>query len=90
MSAPTEICPNCEAHFPPKEALVTSGVPVVAGFRLPGVSTLVKCPGCGHLFSAKSIRFFGFLTATHLRIFIAILALCVIVGNVLLFLTTPE
>lgn len=64
----TEVCPKCSARFDAREALTSSGVPVVFGvIFFPGVSTRVKCPGCGRQFSARTLRFFGALSPNALR-----------------------
>jgi hypothetical protein len=64
-----EVCPKCQAKFEARECLVYGGIPVLlAVVAMPGVSTRVKCPGCGHLFSAVTVRFFGVLTANLVRL----------------------
>jgi hypothetical protein len=63
-----EFCPKCSHRFESRGTLVYGGVPLIFGIvTAPGVSTKVRCPGCGHLFSAEQIRFFGFLSADALR-----------------------
>lgn len=64
----TETCPSCSARFEARDALTSSGMPAVLGVIVfPGVSTRVKCPGCGYRFSARTLRFFGFLSPNTLR-----------------------
>ena len=77
-----EICPRCSARFEARDALIWGGVPLLLGIvTTPGVSTKVRCPGCGHSFSATQIRFFGFLSANALRWAMLLAA----VGAVLVF-----
>ena len=78
-----EICPKCSGQFEARDALVWGGVPLLLGVvTAPGASTKVRCPGCGHLFSATHMRFFGFLSANSLR-WLMVLAM---VGGVLFML----
>ena len=80
-----EICPNCSARFDAREALTSSGVPIVFGaIFLPGTSAQVKCPGCGRRFSARTLRFFGFLSPNALRwalLSAVVLVVAVVVGS---------
>ena len=81
MSTDSETCPRCGAHFPPRAALVSSGLVLVGGLlTVPGVSTRVRCPGCGNEFSAQSIRFFGFLTPRAMRIVVGLFVAAIVLG----------
>ena len=66
MSTPFETCPKCSAHFEGKDALLWGGVATYRGVVLPGASSKVRCPGCGFVFEARNVRFFGFLSAPAL------------------------
>ena len=80
-----EICPSCSARFEAREALTSSGMPVLFGvIAYPGVSAQVKCPGCGRRFSARTLRFFGFLSPNALRwafLFVVVIAVALAVGS---------
>jgi hypothetical protein len=81
----TEVCSNCSARFDAREALTSSGVPAAFGVIFyPGVSAQVKCPGCGRRFSARTLRYFGFLSPNAMRwvlLSTVVLAVALVVGS---------
>ena len=73
-----DTCPKCSAKFDARKELVWGAVPVLFGvITAPGVSTKVCCPKCGYSFSAKNMRFFGFLSGPALCL---LLLVAVVVG----------
>ena len=78
MSGEFEVCPKCSAHFEGRSALLWGGVATYRGFTLPGASSKVRCPGCEHVFEAKNVRFFGFLSSPALCL--VLLAGAVVLG----------
>jgi len=80
-----EVCPRCSVHFSARKALVSSGVGLTQNV-FPGkdVQLKVRCPHCLHIFSASTLRLFGFLSANGLRwVVVGILVLCVVLANYL-------
>ncbi|WP_341675117.1 hypothetical protein [Niveibacterium sp. SC-1] len=63
-----EICPKCSTCFDARKALLSGGFPL--GFSLftyPDVLMKVRCPGCWHIFPARTFRFFGLLSPNAFR-----------------------
>jgi hypothetical protein len=73
-----EICPRCSAKFASREALVAGGVPFGFNvFTFSDVSVVVRCPDCLHLFPARKLKLFGFLSPNGIRwALLAIVFIC--------------
>lgn len=74
-----EVCPRCSAEFPARSALVSGGVPVGFNvFTFSDVSVMVRCPDCGHAFSARKLKLFGFVSPNGLRgVLLAVILICI-------------
>lgn len=74
-----EVCPRCSAGFAARSALVSGGVPLGFNiFTLSDVSVVVRCPGCWHVFSARKLKLFGFVSPNGLRwVLLAVILICV-------------
>ncbi|WP_369970339.1 hypothetical protein AB8E26_10480 [Stenotrophomonas rhizophila] len=80
-----ETCPGCAAVFDSRRALVRSGVPMFFNAITPRhVQMQVRCPNCGHRFTASALRLFGVLSPAGLRwVLVGILVVCVLLVFVL-------
>jgi len=77
-----EICPKCSTAFSAREALVSSGLHLTTNvFTDRDIVMKVRCPNCWHVFPARELRFFGFLSPNGLRwAAIAFLVICVVLA----------
>jgi hypothetical protein len=80
-----ETCPKCSAKFEGHSALLWGGAATSHGFTLPAASSKVCCPRCGYIFSAKNVRYFGFLSGPTLTL---VLLTAVVVGLLIVMLSS--
>ncbi|MBB4820398.1 putative Zn finger-like uncharacterized protein [Pseudomonas alcaligenes] len=77
-----EACPACSALFTARKALVTSGVGVNQNAFAARMQ--VRCPECRHVFTARTLRLFGFLPSNGLRwVVLGLVVACVVLAKVL-------
>ena len=74
-----EVCPKCSAKFSARSALVSGGVPIGFNvFPFSDVSVMVRCPDCMHVFSARKLKLFGFVSPNGIRlVLLAVIVMCI-------------